>query len=517
MLFDALYIVTAQYLPDAQALTIKELEHLYFDSASNGFMSAITPCSNYIDPTTDDFVTANIYTQSGGLDASIGFETQRPENVGPAFNDALSFFSFFISDKVSMADLIALGTVMAVGACGGPHVELRGGRIDATLAGPFGVPEPETDISTTLTDFSNAGFNTGDTITLTTCGHTMGGVHRSIFPQVVPATAVGPTNTDGRVAFDETVAIFDIDTVNDYVHGTGNRGGSLVTTTNKTVQSDLRLYNSDQNSTIERLSQSADYFSAQCADIFQRMIETVPGSVQLTAAVDPTTTTNLKPADIFLSVDWKGNMTLSGFFRYIQIAGSTAAPSSLTVSLIGRNGKASKTSVKATTNLAKDTGTGIWGPTYSYPFILNFPATTGVSGLTVSGQTFSFQDSMFVVPALSSVSPSPPAFSTSPALSIVQTYTANTTVAYLTTTPPTSLTATFAIPTPQFGTVSPLIDTSTTASLPLIGKTGPYALYSAITTHSLSAKQAYGSSVDVAVTPGGAPGVMFFRPFVVAQ
>lgn len=41
----------------------------------------------------DDFVTANIYSESGGLDASIGFETGRTENVGPAFNDALTFFS----------------------------------------------------------------------------------------------------------------------------------------------------------------------------------------------------------------------------------------------------------------------------------------------------------------------------------------------------------------------------------------------------------------------------------------
>lgn len=45
-------LVTAQYLPNTQALTIKELEHLYLDAAPNGFLTAITPCSNYIDPTT---------------------------------------------------------------------------------------------------------------------------------------------------------------------------------------------------------------------------------------------------------------------------------------------------------------------------------------------------------------------------------------------------------------------------------------------------------------------------------
>ena len=140
----ALKSVTAQYLPNAQALTIKEIQHLYFDAATHGFFSAITPCTNYQDPTantpnnalgmqtaaewirtafrrllpcttsyeytysaaltnyiTDDFVTANIYTETGGLDASIGFETTRAENVGPAFNDALLFFSFFYNAQVS--------------------------------------------------------------------------------------------------------------------------------------------------------------------------------------------------------------------------------------------------------------------------------------------------------------------------------------------------------------------------------------------------------------------------------
>lgn len=45
-----------------------------------------------------------------------------------------------MTDHVPVSDLIALGTVMATGACGGPHVEFRAGRIDATAAGPPGKP-----------------------------------------------------------------------------------------------------------------------------------------------------------------------------------------------------------------------------------------------------------------------------------------------------------------------------------------------------------------------------------------
>ena len=214
-----------------------------------------------------------------------------------------------------MSDLLALGTVMAVGACGGPHVGMKGGRVDATAAGPSGVPEPETSISDTLTDFSNAGFVTDDAITLTACGHTMGGVHRAQFPQVVPASSVSSTNTDGRVAFDESVNTFDVSVVSDYVKGTGTLGGPLVSTANKTVNSDFRIYNSDQNGTMTRLSQSSDYFASQCSDILQRMIETVPGGVTLTSAVDPTSSSNLKPYSITLNVNWKGNMTIAGYFR----------------------------------------------------------------------------------------------------------------------------------------------------------------------------------------------------------
>jgi len=537
-LYTSIYLLglktaTAQYLPDSTAATIREIEHLYLDSANAGFFSAVTPCTNYVNPqgtgpnnnlgrqtaaewvrtAFHDFVTANIYTSSGGLDASIGFETTRDENVGIAFNDALTFFSYFLSNRVSMSDLIALGVVTAVGNCGGPHIPMRGGRTDATAAGPTGVPRPETDLQTTLTDFSNAGFNEDDTIALTACGHTMGGVHGTTFPQVVGTSAESSSNADGRVPFDETVGVFDVTVVDEYVHWTGDKGGPLVTTTNKTVQSDLRLYTSDGNATMDRISQGgAAYFASQCSSLFQRMIETVPSTAALTAPVDPTTTTNLKPYNVYLSVDWNGNMVLQGAFRYVQVAGAAAAPSSLTITLINRAGTTTTTTVTAPIS-SKDTGTGIWGPTHSYTFTLSFPAKVGVSGVSANGQTFQLQDTMFVVPSLSSISPPPMTFSTTTAMNTVSSFSVNTTVAYLYSgKAPTTLTATYAIPKPQAGTVSPAMDTSTTATLNLVGKTGPYAIYSAVTKKSLSQAQAYSTSVDVAVA-GQSAGVVFFKPF----
>lgn len=41
---------------------------------------------------------------------------------------------------------------------------MRVGRIDATEAGPTGVPEAFTDVNTTLTQFARAGFNQSEAI-----------------------------------------------------------------------------------------------------------------------------------------------------------------------------------------------------------------------------------------------------------------------------------------------------------------------------------------------------------------
>ena len=75
------------------------------------------------------------------------------------------------------------------------------------------------------------------------------------------------------------------------------------------------------------------------------------------------------------------------------------------VSLIDRNGLISEISTNAEGNLATDTGNGVYGPTFPYPFTLTFPAATGLSGVAVGAQRFPLQDSLFVIPTLSSIEP----------------------------------------------------------------------------------------------------------------
>ena len=112
--------VAAFYYPTAQ---VSLLDHILVDNwgayASN-FSSAITPCTNYVTEVGEpalisgrttaaqwirvafhDYVTANVTAGTGGLDASIGFETLRSENSGSAMNDSFTFWRPFMNDAVS--------------------------------------------------------------------------------------------------------------------------------------------------------------------------------------------------------------------------------------------------------------------------------------------------------------------------------------------------------------------------------------------------------------------------------
>jgi hypothetical protein len=98
---------------------ISRLEHLLVDTDGafrSGFKDAITPCSNYVNglqtlgrqtsgqwlrTAFHDSVTAHVAEGTGGIDASIGFETFRTENIGSAFNDSLSFFAPFVDSRTS--------------------------------------------------------------------------------------------------------------------------------------------------------------------------------------------------------------------------------------------------------------------------------------------------------------------------------------------------------------------------------------------------------------------------------
>ncbi len=82
------------------------------------------------------------------------------------------------------ADVIAIGAIFAVSTCGGPIIPFSGGRI-------------------------GQGFNQTEMIKLVACGHTMGGVRSSDFPQLVPPNGNSSVpvidDFDTAMAFDNAV------------------------------------------------------------------------------------------------------------------------------------------------------------------------------------------------------------------------------------------------------------------------------------------------------------------------
>lgn len=129
---------------------------------------------------------------------------------------------------------------------------------------------------------------------------------------MVPESAVTPNNTNGGSNFDTTRTAFDTKVVHEYIDWTGNRGGPLVTTDNVTTRSDLRLYESDGNATMQALYDSGDGFLGTCVDLMGRMINTVPAGVELGSPISPM---ELKPINVTFDLDAQGGLELSGKIR----------------------------------------------------------------------------------------------------------------------------------------------------------------------------------------------------------
>lgn len=188
--------------PDPRVDLLEQILHQQEGYDGLGLVFGVAPCNSDINALstgrTDsaewlrtayhDMATANVPAGTGGIDASIGFETDRAENVGKFINESLGFFSAFQSPMASMADLIALAATLTVGECsnGSVIIPYSAGRIDATEAGPAGVPQPQEPLETHIAEFKRQGFNSDEMIGLVACGHTLGGVHGVDFPTIVP-------------------------------------------------------------------------------------------------------------------------------------------------------------------------------------------------------------------------------------------------------------------------------------------------------------------------------------------
>ncbi|KAF5722037.1 peroxidase [Fusarium mundagurra] len=323
-----------------------ELENLYYMQHGinkRGFADAVTPCSfgqnepgrqnsaEWLRTAFHDVITHDAKAGTGGLDASIYWESKRPENPGRAFENTFSFFSSFHTPRTTASDLTALGTVVAVGMCGGPTIPFRPGRVDAYKAGPSGVPEPSTNLKDTFSAFTKAGFTKEEMTAMVACGHAIGGVHSDDFPELVGIKA--DPNNDTSVPFQKDVSSFHNGVVTEYLAGTSKN--PLVVAKNATFHSDKRIFDNDK-ATMKKLATKAG-FNSMCASILTRMIDTVPKSVQLGPVLEAY---DVRPYIDELSLNTKGRIHWTGSIR-LRITNGVRNYKDLQVNLIyaGRDGK----------------------------------------------------------------------------------------------------------------------------------------------------------------------------------
>ncbi|CAN6442385.1 unnamed protein product [Victoria cruziana] len=125
-----------------------------------------------------DAGTFNVEDDSGGMNGSIVYELDRPENAGLKKSVKVLQKAKVEVDKlfpISWADMISLAGAEAVSICGGPEIPVRLGRVDAGVPDPEGrLPEESLDASGLKKSFMRKGLSTKDLVVLSGA-HTLGG------------------------------------------------------------------------------------------------------------------------------------------------------------------------------------------------------------------------------------------------------------------------------------------------------------------------------------------------------
>ncbi|GJY38241.1 putative L-ascorbate peroxidase 6 [Tanacetum coccineum] len=124
-----------------------------------------------------DAGTYDMDDDSGGMNGSIAYELDRPENKG--LKKSLKIImeaKKMVNEKqpVSMADTIAVAGAEAVSLCGGPTIPIRLGRLDSMVPDPEGkLPEETLDAFGLKQSFQRKGFSTQELVALSGA-HTLG-------------------------------------------------------------------------------------------------------------------------------------------------------------------------------------------------------------------------------------------------------------------------------------------------------------------------------------------------------
>ncbi|KAI0379894.1 heme peroxidase [Hypomontagnella monticulosa] len=372
-----------------------ELEEIMYQVSgyrARNFGGTVIPCSNeasgpgrqnaaeWLRAAFHDMATSTFLggVRAGGMDGSLQYELTSSDNLGPGFNTTLKFMADYYTSRSGVADLIALGVYYAVRSCGGPAVPVAGGRVDAVAAGPIGVPLPQNTAYTFEQQFTRMGFSKTEMIQVTACGHTIGGVHDSEFPEIVP---VG-TTTNGEVALDSTVAAFDNKVVTEYIAGNTTNPMVVGPSIKATRNSDFKVFNYDGNVTINAMA-APDDFNSICTTVLQKLIDTVPDGVVLSDPIQPYA---VKPVNMQLALNaGASTMQLTGIIRVRSTDFGGDSASSLTLNYKDRSGgeNCGSSGCKYTATILGATQ-GFDDKFVWFPINAAIPTSTGISSFTVT-------------------------------------------------------------------------------------------------------------------------------------
>ncbi|KAF8193457.1 heme peroxidase [Pholiota molesta] len=218
-----------------------------------------------------DMATHNITDGTGGLDASIFYELDRPENVGNGqvltaadfFGSATKYVSHHALIQFTRRRRHRLRSYLGHCRMRRARSQVPRGRKDATGPRMPGVPEPNQTLATHVEKFRLQGFNATEMIQLVACGHTIGGVQSVDFPEVVKANASDPSAV--VLADFDTTPQFDITIVTEYLDGT-TQNPLVVPASNRWECNDEK--------------------ANTCATVIERMLNTVPSNTQLTEEIE---------------------------------------------------------------------------------------------------------------------------------------------------------------------------------------------------------------------------------------
>lgn len=291
-----------------------EIEELMFQTTgfrTRGFMDLVTPCSRspnmpgrmnaaeWMRTCFHDMATHSRFDNTGGLDGSLMFETGRSQNAGPAFITTFTQLQTHLTVRSSISDILALSMYAAVRGCDGPVVPVRGGRIDAQVAGPSGVPQPEDPTGTFVAQFDRMGFSIQEMIEATACGHTLGGVHSAQHPLINP---VGSAPNEYKMLDDPSQAAskFDHRIAADYILGNTTNPLVVGNSVRYNRHSDFRVFTRDNNVTIAALA-DPQVFRERCAISMAKIIDTVPPQSVLSDPIEPYEVKPIRPQLTLLS------------------------------------------------------------------------------------------------------------------------------------------------------------------------------------------------------------------------